>query len=226
MTPLWRRPIWLLGHVVALTACALFVRAGIWQLDRLDQKKARNEVIAERMDGDAVDVLDVDPDEAEYQRVTATGTFDTPIELAQQPYQGSVGINVLAPLVLADGSAVLVNRGWTPNDAVLEVPAGEVTVEGVLRDSGRRRTDVNVGRVQDDYDRELFPLWLSQTAPEPDGDYPILLDEPARDEGPHLSYAIQWFLFTGVVAVGYPILLRRRLRAEHEPSAWVRVPEG
>lgn len=213
-TPLWRRPIWLLGHVVALTACALFVRAGIWQLDRLDQKRERNELIAARTDGEPVDVLGVDVDDGEYRRVTATGIFDAPIELAQQSYRGTVGKHVLAPLVLADGTALLVDRGWAPNDFVADVPTGEVAVEGVLLESGRRRTDVNVERYQRDVDRALFPLWLSQTAPEPAGDYPILLDPPARDEGPHLSYAVQWFLFTGVVAVGYPVLLARRLRAE------------
>ena len=31
------------------------------------------------------------------------------------------------------------------------------------------------------------------------------------DEGPHFSYAVQWFLFATVGVVGYPILLRREL---------------
>ena len=61
----------------------------------------------------------------------------------------------------------------------------------------------------------------AQSAPEADGDYPIRLDPPARDEGPHLSYAVQWFLFSGVVIVGYPLLLRRRARTL-DTSAHVR----
>jgi cytochrome oxidase assembly protein ShyY1 len=87
-----------------------------------------------------------------------------------------------------------------------------VTIEGLLRASGSSQTGVDVDEIAAALDRDLFPLYLQQSAPEPDGEYPILLDPPARDEGPHLSYAVQWFLFTGVVLVGYPILLRRRIR--------------
>ncbi len=218
MTPVWRRPIWLLGHLVALTAVLLFVRAGVWQLDRLDEKKMRNEVIA-RKDGRALDVLDVDPSEARYQRVAASGTFDASgqVVVPFQSYAGTVGAHAVTPLVLADGTAVLVNRGWFPDEGSAEraaPPAGDVTVEGVLLESQTRRNGLRVARIQEGYDRELFPLWLSQTAPEPNAEYPILLDPPARDEGPHLAYAIQWFLFAGVVLVGYPILLRRRMRAD------------
>ena len=216
--PVWRRPIWLLGHVVALAAVLSFVRLGLWQLDRLDEKRARNEVIAARMDGDAIDVLDVRPASARYQRVTASGSFDAAgqVIVPYQSYKGTVGSHLVTPLVLEDGSAVLVNRGWVPDDeaAGSKPPPGEVTVEGVLLTSQSRRNAVNVERIQEGYDVELFPLWVSQTAPPPDGDYPVRLDPPARDEGPHRSYAIQWFLFAGVVVVGYPILLRKRTRAE------------
>ena len=224
-TPFWRRPIWLLGHVIALTAVVLFVRLGFWQLDRLDEKRARNDVIAARTDGPPVDVVDVDPGVAEYQHVTAAGTFDGAGEVVvrYQSLQGSVGRHVVTPLVLSDGRAVLVNRGWIPDHLdVPPPPAGEVAVEGTLlesRTSGPRNPDdgvltvlnrLDVARVQQQSDRELVPLWLSQTAPSPDDDFPIRLPPPARDEGPHLSYAGQWFLFAGVVGVGYPLLLRRR----------------
>jgi cytochrome oxidase assembly protein ShyY1 len=39
-------------------------------------------------------------------------------------------------------------------------------------------------------------------------------EPPSVPSGPHLSYAVQWFLFTGVVLVGYPLLLRRALRRD------------
>jgi surfeit locus 1 family protein len=218
-TPVWRRPIWLLGHVIALAAVLAFARLGVWQLDRLEEKRERNEVIAVRMDGPAKDVLDVSPASARYQHVDAHGTFDEAgqVIVPYQSYKGTVGSHVVTPLLLADGTAVLVNRGWVPNDLSaeeLDPPSGEVTVEGVLLESQSRRNAVNVGRIQEEYDGELFPLWLSQTAPTAAEDYPVRLDPPARDEGPHRSYAVQWFLFTGVVLVGYPILLRKRMRAE------------
>jgi cytochrome oxidase assembly protein ShyY1 len=206
-TPFWRRPIWILGHVIALTAVVLFVRLGLWQLDRLDDKRDRNREIAARSDGPAVDIGEVEIDEGRYQHVTATGTFDAAAEvlLPFRSYEGSVGSHAVTPLVLDDGTVVLVNRGWVP-DVTTPAPGGEVTVEGILLTSGDRRTSVDV----DDIDPGAFPLWLLQTAPAPDGDYPVRLPAPARDEGPHQSYAVQWFLFAGVVLVGYPILLRRR----------------
>lgn len=213
--PVWRRPIWLLGHLIALVAVVSFVRLGVWQIDRLHEKQARNRAIAERADGPAVDLdaVDLDDDGAKYQHVTVTGVFaaDDDVLIPYRSYEGTVGSQEVTPLVLADGSALLVNRGWVPDDASTP-PDGEVTIEGLLLTSGARRTGVDVDGIAEEIDRPLLPMWLQQTAPDPAGDYPILLEPPARDEGPHRSYAIQWFLFAVVVLVGYPVLLRRRMR--------------
>jgi len=213
--PFWRRPIWILGHVIALSACVLFVRLGLWQLDRLEEKKDRNRIIAARADGPADDILAVPADEAEYAHVTATGTFEVDQEtlIGFRSYEGSVGSHVVTPMALGDGIVVLVNRGWIPDGTdPPPPPRGEVTVEGLLRASQDKRFGVDVEEIASSVDGDVLPMWLAQAAPPPDGDYPIRLDPPARDEGPHLSYAIQWFLFTGVVVVGYPLLLRKRAR--------------
>jgi cytochrome oxidase assembly protein ShyY1 len=84
--------------------------------------------------------------------------------------------------------------------------------DGVLRELNR----IDLERLQQQVppDAEVLPLWLQQSAPETET--PILLDPVARDEGPHLSYAAQWFMFTAVVAIGYPILLRRRTQQHRE----------
>lgn len=214
-TAFWRRPIWILGHVIALSACVLFVRLGVWQLDRLEEKKDRNRVIAERADGPAIDVLDVDLDDAEYQHVTATGTFDVEHEvlIGLRSHEGSVGSHVVTPLVLDDERVVLVNRGWIPSDTEAPPPpSGSTSVDGLLRASQDRRFGVDIDEVSASVEGDVLPVWLAQQSPPPDGDYPLRLDPPARDEGPHLSYAAQWFLFTGVVVVGYPLLLRKRAR--------------
>jgi cytochrome oxidase assembly protein ShyY1 len=49
---------------------------------------------------------------------------------------------------------------------------------------------------------------LKTSAP---GDDPSLAPIPLPElgDGPHLSYAVQWFLFAAVAAVGYVLLLRR-----------------
>lgn len=234
MTPFWRRPIWLLGHVIALAAVVSFVRLGFWQLDRLEEKKERNRVIAARSDGPAVDVLDVDLDLGEYQHVRARGHFDTDGEvlIRNRAYRGTTGQHVVTPFVLTTGRAVLVNRGWIGiEDEPPPPPASEVVIEGVLlatqtrgsvgpRDPAEGELDVlnriDVARLQQQLPYELLPLHLQLQSPvPPDGDLPLPVEPPARDEGPHLSYAFQWFLFSGVVLVGYPLLMRRRARDQH-----------
>lgn len=232
MTPFWRRPIWILGHVIALTAVAVFVRAGFWQIDRLHEKQDRNRLEASRSDGPAVDLAGVDTAEAEYQHVRVRGEFDVAdqVLIRNRAYDGANGSHVVTPLVLDDGTGILVNRGWIGvDDDPPAPPTGAVKIEGLLLATQERRigpTDpptgtltvlnrIDVQRIQHQVDVRLHPLFLQQTAPKtPEGELPILVEPPPRDEGPHRSYAIQWFLFATVVTVGYPLLMRRRARGQ------------
>ncbi|MEA3056473.1 MAG: hypothetical protein QOD30_1905 [Actinomycetota bacterium] len=241
MTPFWRRPIWILGHLVALTAVLVFVRCGIWQIDRLHEKQARNRLIAERSDGPAVDITSVPLDGARYQRVRAHGRFDDAdhVLIRNRAFEGTNGQHLVTPFVRDDGTVVLVLRGWIgTDDAPPPSPTGALTIEGVLLQSQTRRfgpTDAPTGRLavlnridvariaQQLPGRDVYPLYLQLTKPAPPKNVePNIVDPPARDEGPHRSYAIQWFLFTGVVLVGYPLLMRRRAREERE----ARIAEG
>jgi surfeit locus 1 family protein len=84
-----------------------------------------------------------------------------------------------------------------------------VTVEGLAIPVERlpRTARTRVQRLAAD-EPDLLPLIVQANAAEP----PLTPVPPPDldDEGPHLSYAVQWFLFAGVAAVGYPILLHRR----------------
>ena len=64
----------------------------------------------------------------------------------------------------------------------------------------------------------LVAIQLQEQDPAPTGDLPVVLPPPELDEGPHLSYAIQWFLFTLVALVGFPILIVRLARQEADPG--------
>ena len=235
-SPFWRRPIWILGHVIALTAVLSFVRLGVWQLDRLDEKKDRNRIIAARADGPPVDIDEVAIDEAAYQRITATGRYDADGQLLvrNRSYNGTNGFHVLTPLELDGGVTLLVNRGWVGlEDAPPPPPRGAVRIEAFLLASQTRGSvgprdpageldvvnRIDVARIQQQRDDELFPLYAQLVEPAPpDGALPLVLDPPPRDEGPHLSYAIQWFLFAAVVVVGYPLLLRRTAHTANSGS--------
>ncbi|MGH6928239.1 MAG: SURF1 family protein, partial [Dongiaceae bacterium] len=137
------------------TAPALLVLLGLgtWQVERLQWKEG---LIAERtvrttaapialpaagtqLSAEALADLD-------YRRATAAGQFrhDREMYLAARTMQGAVGHQVVTPLRRADGSVVLVNRGWVPDDrrdpakrAAGQV-AGAVTVEGAIRSPGRQ----------------------------------------------------------------------------------------
>jgi surfeit locus 1 family protein len=173
-------------------------------------------------------------DALELRSVTATGEYDTAEEvvLLAMSYEGISGHHVLTPLELGDGRAVIVDRGWVPID--LDTPGrpesappeGEVEVRGVLRKTQVRGrfgpvdpeegpletiSRVDVARLDEQTTSDLIPVYIELTAqvpPQPD-DLPVIVPLPQPSEGPHRSYAVQWFLFTAVVLIGYPILLRR-----------------
>jgi len=235
------RPVWIAGHLLAACAVATFVWAGFWQLRRLDEVRTFNSLVTARLEQPPVDVGELiggDPDELRYRRVTATGTFasDSELLLSVRQQDGRPGHHLLTPLATGDGAAVVVDRGWVPLDAgdppVAEAaptvdPGAQVTVTGVVLPSvdsgsfsagenarGTSIGQVDVPRIAERTGRDLAPFYVLATdqVPSPPGSLPLPAPLPELDEGNHLSYAGQWFLFATVVAVGYPVLLARRTR--------------
>ncbi len=177
---------------------------------------------------------------AEYRRVTATGTYraDQEVLVRSRSRDGAPGSWVLTPLELDDGSSVVVNRGWISNSGQLEAvpdrftaPPGEVTVTGLVRRTETRGSfgpadpdegtltnlaRADIARLDQQVPEDLLPLYVQLEAQRPPaaaaGDAPTPVPVPALDEGPHLSYAVQWAIFATVALVGYPLILRRRAR--------------
>ncbi|MEO6989610.1 MAG: SURF1 family protein, partial [Aquihabitans sp.] len=143
---------------------------------------------------------------------------------------------VLTPLLMADGDAVVVNRGWFSNSGQYEAvpesfaaPTGPVSVTGLVRQTETRGsfgpTDpegqtvtnlarVDIGRLDQQVPEDLLPLYiqLEQQDPAVTQTDPVPVPVPLPDEGPHLSYAVQWFIFSTVALIGYPMILVRRAR--------------
>ena len=84
---------------------------------------------------------------------------------------------------------------------------------------------VDLERVAEQVDYEVLPAYLQRVSSDPDevtaaGDpelVPLGLPEPS--EGPHLAYAVQWFIFTTIAVIGYALLLRRVARDEAREEA-------
>ena len=233
-------PRWIAGHLLALGLVVLFVNLGFWQLRRLDQRRDYVAEVQERALMDPVRLEDaLDGEFLEYRTVAVTGEFDAGEEvlLRGRSLEGQPGYNVLTPLVLEDGSAVLIERGWvsygTETAPVVNAPppAGEVVVTGRLREPGGRAEGtfgprdpaegeleqtyyVDVRRLQPQMPYELVPAYVELLDVEPPHPQtlPLPLPEPVLDEGPHLGYAIQWFSFAVIGVVGYAFLMRHVAR--------------
>ena len=177
----------------------------------------------------------VGPDEHGVDVGRDSGRFlDEPgLLVANRTFDTEPGFWFVAPLELDDGRIVLVSRGWIPRDVAagqsqqrIEAVDGRVTVTGRLFasvDGGRLGSPVNgvpqVSRLdldtaQDAIGLEVVDRWVQ--AEDPDwrrGVIPIPVPRPTLDEGPHLSYAFQWFFFSASTVIAYALILRRR-RAE------------
>ena len=217
--------------VIAVLVAATCVNLGLWQLRRLDERRALNGRILDRRSATPVSIDDARGDVAAepYRAATARGTYDVEHEVLVygRSLDGEAGQHVVTPLLLPSGGAILVVRGWVPFEMqaapVREAapPVTEITVHGTLvpdegdgsdaPDADRVVRDLDVRGIASSMPYDLFPLPLQladQTPPQP-GSLPIPVPPPALSEGPHLSYAFQWFSFAGIAVVGAAILLRR-----------------
>jgi len=194
------------------------VAAGIWQLDRLGQRRARNANVAARLARPPLSVgRGTVPDSVRQRRLVATGVFDFARERVWplRSFDGTPGVGLVTPLRLADGSAVFVDRGWVPSpdahrvDHSLYREADTATVEGLGMIPPRGHFDVEIATLRDSVPYRLVPFVLQETGVAAARGLPRRWPAPALDDGPHLGYAIQWFSFTVIIVVGTVALLRK-----------------
>jgi surfeit locus 1 family protein len=106
-----------LAAAFAIATALVFSRLGVWQLQRLHERRARNEALATRLHTPALPLsqLPADSAGAHWRRALVIGSydFDHQIVLSGRSHDGSPGVQILTPLHPASGgAAVLVNRGW------------------------------------------------------------------------------------------------------------------
>ena len=246
------RPWWVVSHVLVVALLVVMVSLGSWQLRRLEERRDLNALQAERTAAAvvAVDVLAAEipaaggAEDVEYRVVEATGRYRVADEVAvrNRTLGGRPGVWLLTPLVLAEGPALVVNRGWVPQSSSdpaarppTPAPDGEVVVRGVVRVSEQRsglgiadpaggrlaslaRPDIERYAAQLDYPVHPFYLQLNSQDP-PSGDYPLMVALPAPGDGPHLGYAVQWFIFSAIAVIGYPLVLRHVSRRPDTAAA-------
>jgi cytochrome oxidase assembly protein ShyY1 len=225
--------------VLALFMAGLFVFLGVWQFNR-NSHKHRIEVREKAAyAAPAPDVSGAAGRDG--SRVEARGTFDGAHEtvLRNQVKSGNVGVDVLTPLRLANGTTVLVDRGWvraSANSATVTdlPPAGTAVVQGLARGTNPLSAQDTVNHLADGriavprvdlvaigrtLPYPVLPVWIEAQAiePAPHGNAPALPQPPPPDPVNHMQYAIEWFAFALIPLVGWPIALRRLLR-QRKPS--------
>ena len=217
--------------ILTLLGLAGLVALGNWQLERLAWKRALLAEIAERTTAEPVPLPAriADPEAWRYRRVVLEGRFDHAHEML---LAAGRGWQVITPLLRDGAPAVLVVRGFVPEDrrAPANRRAGQVegvqTLTGIVRLAPSHRswvTPENMPAAGRWYwrDREAMaraaglaavaPVFVEADESAPGG-WPqggvTRLDIPNR----HLQYALTWYALAAILAVIYVIAGVKRAR--------------
>jgi cytochrome oxidase assembly protein ShyY1 len=233
-----RRPTW---FAVALTVAGvlLFVRLGVWQLDRANQKDELLRLYAASTSAPLEPFAAVEdaPPQGRYPRVAVEGEFvaDRYYLLDDQVHAGQVGVHVYAPFrPHGRDSLLLVDLGFLPKQGggsatppLPPLPTGERTVRGLyvpspgvgVRMGGNALTGqrawpklaiyIDLKQIGDDLGTALYPRVLL-IDPDPASIYTRDWTPGFMPPARHRAYAFQWFTFALAAVVIFLILHRRR----------------
>ncbi len=222
--------------VVAVVLTLGFMRLGFWQVSRLRARQALNTELASRAVAPPVPIsqLPTDTANAHYRRVSVQGAYDyaNEIVLTLRSRDGSPGVNIVTPVKLpATDTALLVVRGWVYSPDGMTVDLTRWREDAPLNGSGfvetypparegrnSSPTHANAYRwldrreLEKRYHYPLKPYFVVLTSPQDSTAKNIVprLTVPPMDEGPHGSYAIQWFSFAAISIIGTILFLRRK----------------
>lgn len=185
--------------------------------------------------------------EQKWRTVEVTGEFvGDPVLARNRPGPEGVGSDLIQALETEQGNIFYVDRGWVPVDGneaesddfnlstLPQPPEGQVTVTARLRASepeiaGRSAGDRTVGSIDaaqiaestGNADRAYTGAYGMLVSETPAGEHGVLPAKPERDEGPHLSYAVQWYIFIAIAFIGVGYAARREFRNLNAGSAEV-----
>jgi surfeit locus 1 family protein len=237
----------LLFGALALAAFCTLIGLGTWQLERKAWKEALIDTIEQRVTASPAAVpprerwASLDPAADEFRRLSLRGEF-LPGREGRVYAVGSglredikgPGYFAFAPVRLADGSIVVVNRGYVANaqpDASLSpigLAAGPVDLVGAMRwpeapgwfvtghdpraDLWFARDHLAIAAVYDW--GQVAPFYIDLEAPVPAGGVPRPSQLKVNLRNEHLQYALTWFGLAAVLAIVFAIWVRNHSRSE------------
>jgi cytochrome oxidase assembly protein ShyY1 len=231
------RPAWLALHLAVVAAAVLCAVLGAWQLDRARAQHAESlapSVNATRPPVPLDDLLapgTLIRGDAVGRRVVVSGEYDLAGQLLvpDREVDGTAGVAVLTPLVVSEGVAVVVDRGFLPTADqrptadIPDPPRGEVSVAGWLvasedapptdRDPPPGEIDaIHLPSLVNLIDHPLYDGFV-RAAPDPSSG---LTAEPPPGQLTggtwplrNIAYAIQWWFF-GLAALAFWVAVVRR----------------
>lgn len=236
---------WWWVTLLVIGVMLILARLGFWQLDRLQERRAENVQKAAVLASEVLDlntaVLPPNLAALESRQATAVGEFDldNQLTLKVQNWQSRAGVHLITPLLLDGGeTAVLVDRGWIPdaentpeNIRKYDLPgmqtiAGYVALSQTL--SGDRGSvpdvaqaewyRVDIAAIAPQMPYALLPVYMLQ-APQGNINLPYR-EAPEIDlsEGNHMSYALQWFIFTLGLGIAYLAFVHTQEKRAHAKS--------
>lgn len=229
-------PRWILSHLFVLAMVVMMLGLAFWQLDRRGERNTTNDEIhaaAAQTPIEIEEILDGSEPVVEHRRVVVSGQYlaESSFLVANRSFHAQAGSWLATPVELGDGTVVVVARGWVPrlwvagsDPRIVDTPAnvelvGRIfrSVDGGLIGSGTddfaevSRMELSV--VEEAIAIDVADVWVQLEAQSPAAlDLPIPVPPPPLGEGPHLSYAFQWFFFSSGGIVVYALILRRKLR--------------
>jgi len=139
---------WILTTILVVSAMAVMIRLGIWQLDRLEQRRLFNSRVLAQTSQPALNLNAWSGEEGlsemEYRQVFVVGEYNHSQEIAlrNQHWSNQSGVHLVTPLQISGSEqAVLVDRGWIPakdfefGDWSAFTESGKVKVNGIIRPS-------------------------------------------------------------------------------------------
>jgi cytochrome oxidase assembly protein ShyY1 len=220
-----------------------------WQWHRLQDRQVVNAEIQAQISKEPIPIteliVDIDgaksvPEDSQWRTVEITGVWlqDNQVLVRKKSLESDLGLWVVTPLQLADGTIVMINRGWTAaansavdSPVVSDVPIGTIEVLGRLRDVTERTkpapTDLPEGQVDRivpteivDSPDTLTNAYVEMTASRPESRSTEIRSLPAPEvtEGAHRSYAIQWIFFEIMTVIGWIILVRNEVKEQRKAA--------
>lgn len=221
-----------------------------WQWNRLEARQLVNLQIQEQIDKEPAQITELIistetsktvAEDAHWRTVGMTGVWlqDKQVLVRKKSLESDLGLWVVTPLQLSDGTVVMINRGWTAaansavdSPVVASVPTGTIEVLGRLRVTLERTkpapTDLPAGQVDRIVPTEIIDspdtlsnAYLEMTASRPDSLSSEIRTLPAPEvtEGAHRSYAVQWIFFEIMTVIGWIILVRVELKDQRKEIA-------